>query len=162
SDGESYTVQSQAIDNASNTQTTPDSKTFTYDVTNPITASVTTPSNGSAFRASTVPASFSGSVADNLGGSGVNANSATYTLRRSTDGNYWTGSAWQAGVANLATTHSATTSNTAATWTSAATMPSAGNLVDATYTIQATATDKVGNAFTGAAISFALDRVNPI
>jgi hypothetical protein len=39
-DGVSYTVKSQAIDNASNTQTTPDSKTFTFDTTAPTLVSI--------------------------------------------------------------------------------------------------------------------------
>ena len=78
---------------------------------------------GSAFRAATVPATFSGSAADNSGGAGLNANSTTFTLQRGSDGNYWTGAAWQVAIFNLATTHSATTSNTAATWTNSATLP---------------------------------------
>ncbi|MFL5863899.1 MAG: beta strand repeat-containing protein [Solirubrobacteraceae bacterium] len=40
-DGVSYTVQSQAIDNSSNRQTAPDSKTFTFDTTRPMVSSVT-------------------------------------------------------------------------------------------------------------------------
>src|SRR4030095_7419243 len=51
------------------------SATFAVESTAPTTASVTTPANGSLFRAATVPASFSGSVADNSGGVGLNANS---------------------------------------------------------------------------------------
>src|SRR5439155_34102 len=129
--------------------------------TAPITASVTTPANGSAFRPATVPASFSGSAADNSGGVGLSANSTTFTLQRSSDSFYWTGSTWQAGVANLATTHSATTGNTAAAWTSSATLPTWSSQTDGTYTVQAKATDKAGNTFTGTAVSFTLDNTAP-
>src|SRR5206468_647256 len=134
---------------------------FTLDKTAPITASVTAPTAGSALRAATVPASFTGSTADNNGGVGLNANSTTFILQRNADNFYWTGSAWQAAVSNLATTHSATTSNTAAAWTSSATLPTWALESDGVYTVQATATDKVGNTFTGAAVSFTLDKTAP-
>ena len=134
--------------------------TWTVDRANPITASVTSPTNGSVLRAATVPASFAGSAADILNGVGLNANSTTFTLRRP-NGDYWTGSAWQAGVFNLATTHLATTSNTAATWTSGATLPTWASEADGTYTVQATATDKVGNTLTGTAVTFTLDNTAP-
>src|SRR2546429_7387879 len=122
----------------------------------------TAPATGSVFRAATVPASFTGSTADNNGGVGLNANSTTFILQRSSDNFYWTGSAWQAAVSNLATAHSATTSNTAAAWTSSATLPTWALESDGVYTVQATATDKVGNTFTGAAVSFTLDKTAPI
>src|SRR5439155_1487328 len=108
------------------------------------------------FRAATVPASFSGGAADSAGGLGLNANSTTFTLQRGSDSFYWTGSAWQSGVANLATTHSVTSGSTAATWTSSATLPTWASQADGTYTVQATATDKAGNTFTGTAVSFTL------
>src|SRR5205823_2629866 len=111
------------------------SATFAVDNTAPTTASVTTPANGSLFRAATVPATFSGSVADNSGGVGLNANSTTFTLQRSSDNNYWTGSAWQAAVFNLAASNSATTGGTAATWTSSATLPAWAAQADGTYTV---------------------------
>src|SRR5439155_306984 len=135
--------------------------TFTLDKTAPTTASVTTPANGSSFSASGVPASWSGSAADNSGGVGLNANSNTFTLERSSDSFYWTGSTWQAVVANLATTHSATTGSTTVTWTSSATLPTWSSQTDGTFTVQATATDKGGNTFTGSAITFILDATPP-
>src|SRR5436190_1283119 len=147
-----YTVQAKAPDAAGNTFTGT-AITFTLDKTAP-TASVTTPAAGSNYTAATVPATFSGTAADNSGGAGLNANSTTFTLQRSSDSNYWTGSAWQAGEADLATTHSGTSGNTAATWTSSATLPTWASDGDGTYTVQAKATDKVGNAFTGSAITF--------
>src|SRR5207244_1958046 len=108
-----YTVQATATDKAGNTVTGA-SVSFALDKTAPTTASVTTPANGSTYGASTVPASWSGSVADNSGGAGLNANSTTFTLQRGSDNLYWTGSAWQSGAASLATTHSATTGSPAA------------------------------------------------
>ena len=159
SDGD-YRVVATATDAAGNSFTGA-SSTFTLDNTAPGTASVTTPANGSAFRAPTVPASFSGSVADNAGGVGLNADSTTFTLQRP-DGQYWTGSAWQVAVFNLAATNSATTGNTVATWTSNATMPTWASEADGTYTVRATATDKVGNTTTGAASTFSLDKTAPI
>src|SRR5207237_84036 len=156
-----YTVQARATDKVGNTFTGA-AVSFTLDRTAPATASVTTPAGGSAFRAASVPGSFSGSVADNSGGVGLAANSATFTLRRSSDNFYWTGSAWQSAAVNLAASNNATTSNTAATWTSNATLPTWASQSDGTYTVQATATDKAGNTFTGAAVSFTLDNTSPI
>src|SRR5919204_3356853 len=123
--------------------------TVTKDTTAPSTASVTTPANSSIFRAATVPASFSGSVADNTGGTGLSANSTTFTLQRGSDSFYWTGTSWQAGVFTLGTTHGATSGNTSVTWTSAAALPNWASQSDGSYTVQATATDKVGNSFSG-------------
>src|SRR5207248_2761410 len=89
SDG-TYTIQVTATDAVGNTFAGT-AVSFTLDSTAPSTASVTTPAGGSSFRAATVPASFSGSVADNTGGVGLAANSTTFTLKRSSDNNYWTG-----------------------------------------------------------------------
>src|SRR5438034_902027 len=91
-----YTVQAKATDAAGNTFTGT-AITFTLDKTAP-TASVTTPATGSNYTTATVPATFSGTAADNSGGAGLNADSTTFTLKRSTDNFYWTGSAWQSAV----------------------------------------------------------------
>jgi hypothetical protein len=145
-----------------NTASTTTDNSVTYDDTPPITASVTTPSGGNSYRTATVPANFSGSVADNTGGAGLNANSTTFTLRRAADGLYWDGSAWQSGAFALATTHPATTGNHAANWTSAGgTLPAWSAQSDDTYTLQATATDMAGNTFAGTAVSFTLDNTAP-
>src|SRR5207249_10234547 len=106
-----YTVQATATDAAGNTFAGT-AITFTLDKTAPTTASVTTPANGNSFSASGVPASWSGSAADNSSGVGLNANSTTFTLQRSSDNSYWTGSAWQAGGAQLGTAPSATSAPT--------------------------------------------------
>src|SRR5262249_33888642 len=140
--------------------TTSFSPTFTVDNTAPITASVTTPANSSTFGAGTVPATFSGSAADNSGGLGMNADTTTFTLQRP-DNQYWTGSAWQVGVFNLATTHVATTGNTAASWSGNVTLPTWASQTSGTYTVQAKATDKAVNTFTGSAVTFTLDTTAP-
>src|SRR5439155_1285464 len=102
-----------------------------------------------------------GSVADNAGGVGLAANSTTFTLQRSTDNFYWTGSAWQAAAFSLAASNAAASGGTAATWASSAALPAWASQADGTYTVQATATDAVGNSFTGAAVSFTLDTTAP-
>src|SRR5205085_9500526 len=131
-----FNIQATATDKVGNTFSGT-AVSFTLDSTAPTTATVTRPAAASSFRANTVPASFSGSVADNTGGVGLNANSTTFTLRRSSDGFYWTGSAWQAAAFNLAATNSATTGGTAATWTGSATLPTWSSQSDGTYTVQA-------------------------
>src|SRR5438093_995230 len=160
SDGSTYTLQAKASDKVENTFTG-SAITFTLDNTAPTAASVTTPADGSTFRAATVPATFSGSAADNSGGAGLNANSSTFTLQRSSDSFYWTGSAWQSGAANLATTHAATTSNTAVTSTSSATLPTWSSQTDGNYTVQAKAMDSVGSTLTGSSVTFTLDKTAP-
>ena len=155
SDG-TYTVQAKATDKAGSSFTGT-AVSFTLDSTAPTTASVTTPANGSSFRVAAVPASFSGSVADNTGGAGLAANSATFTLERGSDGFYWTGSAWQTAAFSLAASNAATTGGAGVTWTSNATLPTWSSQAGGTYTVQATATDRAGNTFTGTAVSFNLD-----
>src|SRR5947208_559250 len=155
-----YTVRAKATNTVGNSFTG-SAVIFTLDKTAPITASVTAPAAGSALRAATVPASFTGSTADNNGGVGLNANSTTFILQRSSDNFYWTGSVWQAGVFTLATSHSATTGNTMAAWTSSATMPNWSSQTDGAYTVRATATDIAGNSFTGSPASFTLDETAP-
>src|SRR5207249_4760742 len=155
-----YTVQATATDKAGNTVTGA-SVSFTLDKTAPTTASVTTPANGSTYGASTVPATFSGSAADDNTGLGLNANSTTFTLQRGSDNFYWTGSAWQSGIFNLATTHSATTGGTVAAWSSSAILPTWSSQTDGTYRVQAKATNKTGNTVTGTAVTFTLDRTAP-
>src|SRR5206468_70825 len=144
----SNTIRVCVSDAVSNTGSA--TTTVTKDTTPPTAASTTTPANGGTFRPASVPASFSGSVADNNNGVGLTANSTTFRLQRGSDNFYWTGSVWQPGVFNLGATNGATTGNTAATWTSSATLPTWASESDGSYSVQATATDKVGNTFAGA------------
>src|SRR5207237_4184918 len=102
-----HSVTATAADAAGNVSAASAALSVTIDTAAPATASVTTPAAGSSFAPAAVPATFSGSAADNSGGVGLAANSTTFTLKRSTDNNYWTGSAWQVAAFNLATTHGA-------------------------------------------------------
>src|SRR5262249_52779190 len=69
-DGVTSPVQSQAIDNSSNVQATPDSKAFTYDTAAP-TAAFTFPASGAYYNAAGWDATgaITGTAAD--GGAGV-------------------------------------------------------------------------------------------
>ena len=135
--------------------------TYHMDTAAPITASVTAPVSGSTYHALDVPVSFSGLAADDAAGSGMNANSATYTLRRPTDNYYWTGLTWSPTATNLGTTHGATAGGTSATWTSSAVMPTWSGQPDGVYTVQATARDAAGNSFAGTAVMFTLENTVP-
>ena len=84
------------------------------------TASVTTPVDGESDKDGTMPTAISGSVADNSAGIGLAANSVTFTIRRASDSQYWSGSVWQIGVAHLATIHVATAGDTSAGYNAAA------------------------------------------
>ena len=70
--GNTYTVRSRAIDNASNTQTTPDSKAFTFDTAAPSTTITLNPAspNGSSSWYKTTAPTFTLSASD-ASGSGV-------------------------------------------------------------------------------------------
>ena len=161
-----YTVIATATDRAGNTFSgTPIS--FTLDNTAPATASVTTPIDGSILRAADgatkVPATFAGDAADNGTGVGLVADSTTFTIQRGTDSHYWNGTDWSATTAvALATTHASTTDGSSTAWTSNVALPDWTATPDGTYTVTATATDRVGNAFTGTPISFTLDNTAPV
>ncbi len=129
------------------------------DSTLPTVASVTNPANDEYYRDATMSTVFSGTAADNDVGFGLNADSTTFTLRRSSDDLYWDGdNNWQAAAAWLATSHSATSSDSIANWTSDIDMP---DWADGTYTVQAKATDKEGNSSTGVTITFGYDDTSP-
>ena len=119
---------------------------FVLDTTDPVTASVTTPIS-TVYNSVSMPTTFEGLVADNAGGSGLFANSTTFTLSRDSDGHYWNGTTWQVGVFYLSTTHIATTGGTSVTWTDNVALPTWGE--DETYNLQAQATDREGNTFAG-------------
>jgi hypothetical protein len=130
------------------------------DQSSPNAASVTVPANGSTFTAATVPATFSGTAADNTNGVGLAANSTTFTLQRP-DSTYWNGSTWQALAFPLSTIHAATTSGTVVTWSRSTGMPVWASQPVGIYTVRATATDESGNSFSGAAITFVLQAAGP-
>jgi len=127
-----------------------------HDGVSPGTASVTAPASTGHYTWPAVPATFSGTVADNPGGAGLPADSTTFTLQRPSDNYYWNGFGWQEPLVNLATTHSATTSGTEATWSGPSPMPNWSLEPEGVYAMQVTATDKGGNVFVGSATSFTL------
>src|SRR2546427_8325889 len=86
SDG-SHTIYVHGKDAANNWGATA-SATFTKDTTPP-TVSVTAPANGAFYHAAAVPSPFTGDVADNTGGVGLNPNSTSFTLQRASDNRYW-------------------------------------------------------------------------
>ena len=134
------------------------------DAVAPTAASVVAPASGGGYSAvigHTLPASFSGSAVDNLGGVGLAANSTTFILRRGSS-NYWNGTDWTSTTAVwLGTTHDVTTGDAPATWLSAVAMPNWATETNGTYTVQAKAIDTLGNVRTGTAITFSLDTVAP-
>lgn len=133
------------------------SKTVIIDNTPPTKATVDVPVNTSYYKAATMPATFSGKAKDNIGGGGLNANSATFYLKKS-DNTYWTGSQWSAAQAWLTTAHSTTTGDTEITWTRSSALPAWS---DGSYYVKAKAVDKMSNTFEGSEISFVYDNTPP-
>ncbi len=136
-------------------------KALVIDANDPDTASVTAPVNGTTYNAASVPTTFTGQVGDDASGAGMNADSATFYIKDTTDTKYWDGDAWEDAVTWLATTHDATTDNTTGSWTDNITLP---NWTDAHgYEVKAKATDKAGNTLEGTAvITFVYDVTNPL
>ncbi|MFC2004749.1 LamG-like jellyroll fold domain-containing protein [Chloroflexota bacterium] len=149
---------SVAQDAASNNNTAATQLSLTYEATTPTVASVTTPADSACYNASTMPTSFNGTAADDSGGVGLNANSTTFTLKRSSENKYWDGDSWETSATWLATTHDATSGNTTASWSDNITLPT---WPDGSYTVQAKATDKAGNTLTGTSVSFIYDTTAP-
>lgn len=131
---------------------------FAVDSAAPTTATVTNITNNAYYTSSNAPTVLSGNVADNASGKGLSANTATFTLRRSSDSKYWDGDSWEDAATNLATTHDSTTDSTSKAWTDNITLPS---LTDTTYTAQARGVDRASNAANGSAVSFTYDATAP-
>ena len=113
------------------------------DATGP-TATVASPSGGSAYKSSSVPAVFSGTIADDV--SGVDADTVVFSIQRASDNKFWNGVDWLAGARSVATTHTATTGSGSTTWSGNVTMPNWAGEVDGSYTVQARGIDKASNA----------------
>jgi len=99
-------------------------------------------------------------VADNDSGSGINANSADFYIKRASDNHYWNGTDWNATTVQwLSTTHSATSSDTGASWMDSVSLPtwSSGE----TYYSKVRISDKAGNTYEGSEITFYYDADNP-
>ena len=149
SSGETYTSAAKATNKTSQTYTGSEI-TYYYDSEAPVTATVSSPNNGSTYTPETMPATFAGYLGDGSSGFGVNANSTTFYLKNGSD-QYWTGSEWSGTETWLTTTHSATVVGGSTDWTDAITLPSWSN---GTYSVKAKALDKADNTFEGTAISF--------
>ncbi|MEI6622729.1 MAG: hypothetical protein WCP28_12565, partial [Actinomycetes bacterium] len=156
-----YDIDARGMDSIGNLEFATTATDVTIDNVSPVTASVTDPVDLAAYRSGTMPATFSGSAADNTGGSGLAADSTYFTLKNPS-GKYWDGTSWETWITGLGTTHSATTSGTVVTWSSAILMPDWSAADEGTYTVQATATDRADNAFTGTAITFFLGKPRTI
>ncbi len=124
----------------------------------PPSISVNIPSSGAFYRQATMPAAFSGQVADDSAGYGLQANSTAFTLKRASDAKYWDGSTWQSAAAWLATVHAATSDGTPVAWTSSAVMPA---WADGDYTMQARATDRGLSSSYSGNITFTYDATLP-
>src|SRR5262249_47365940 len=123
--------------------------TFTYDTTLP-TAAITFPANNGKYNAASWTGSITGTAGDTAPGTVANVK---LTIQRSSDNQFWNGSAWQ--VASVQLTASGTTS-----WSQAL---AASNLTtNVTYTVTAFSTDTAGNVSTNAVAIFTYDTTNPI
>ena len=131
---------------------------FRVDGTAPVTASVTSFTNGAFYRAATTPSTISGSAADNSAGAGLVENSTTYTVQRVSDSTYWNGASFNATQSDLSTTHTATTDGATTNWTKTSTLPTWN---DGQYRLQATATDRAANSASGTAVIITYDNTPP-
>jgi hypothetical protein len=156
--GLTYKSAAKATNKASQTYTGTE-VTYYYDSVSPTTASVTTPATGTYYKSSSIPATFSGSVADDSSGLGLAANSTTFYIQRTSDNYYWTGTEWSATQTWLSSTHDATTDGTSKTWTDSATLPTWATGI--TYKSAVKAIDRAGNTYTGTEITYYYDSVSP-
>ncbi|MFC2006009.1 FG-GAP-like repeat-containing protein [Chloroflexota bacterium] len=128
------------------------------DTTNPSTALINTPSDGTYYQISTMPTTFSGNAADAAIAVGLSENSTKFHIKRQSDNKYWDGSSWVDTVFWLSSAHEATGDNSSIGWTNSSILP---NWADDIYTAQAKATDFAGNSFIGTTITFAFDTTLP-
>lgn len=136
-------------------------KTITVSVpTSPRIASVLTPVNDAYYNSSNIPTNFTGYAADGTSGTGLDANSTTFYIKRASDNKYWTGTTWSVTETWLATTHSATTDSASVAWTSNITLPTW--VSEETYTTAAKVTNKVANTLTGDITTYYYDTSTPV
>lgn len=154
-----HTFAVRAADEAGNTDLSPASESWTVDTISPTKATGEAPVHNTRYNSATMPTTFSGKAKDNTGGTGLNANSVMFYIKRDSDNKYWTGSIWSSSLTWLATTHSATSGDTEITWTDNVALPS---WADGTYRAKARATDKAANPFDGSEISFIYDTTPPV
>ncbi|UCD64344.1 MAG: hypothetical protein JSW34_02590, partial [Candidatus Zixiibacteriota bacterium] len=144
----------RAIDDLANINETVVALQFWKDTIAPTVATVGAPSSDPFSSLPTV----AGQIGDAAAGGGFKANLATFSIQRSGDGAYWTGSGWGA-LTQLPTTHLGTTDDTAVNWVKNATVPTLANLTNGeTYTFAITITDRAGNT-ASSSYSFLFDDV---
>lgn len=98
---------------------------------------------------------FTGHVKDSKTiGSGLDANSTKFYLKRSADVKYWTGSGWSSTVTWLSTKHQETTGDTSVEWGSSSPLPTSWESGE--YIAVANITDRAGNSILGNSISFGM------
>ncbi len=119
-------------------------ETYTVLKTAPAVAT-TTPATGSVIGPVGYGGTLGGTAADALGGTVA---SVTVSIQRSSDGSFWTGTAW-AGSGFLAATV------TGSTWS--VPFPAAAQTTGLTYTITSSATDTAANVGTAAAAAYQWD-----
>lgn len=105
----------------------------------------TSPTSGSVIGPAGYGGSVGGTAADALGGTVA---SVSVSIQRSSDGSFWTGSAW-AGSGSLAATVTGTT------WS--VPFPAAAQTTGVAYTITSAAADAAGNIRTGSAVAYQWD-----
>lgn len=151
-------------DNLENVETT---KTFIIKVDKTL-PDISEDLTGGTYRTTTAPCSecgyyqsagskfdngkFSGYAQDkNSFGSGLNADSTKFYIKKQSDSKYWTGLTWLTAQTWLSTTHIESDGNTRVKWESSASLPdwSAGE-----YYARAKITDEAGNSIEGNEIVF--------
>jgi hypothetical protein len=117
---------------------------FTKDTTVPSVASVTAPSTHFGELAMVI-----GQISDGSSGSGLDANTATFSIERD-DGQYWDGQDWDSATrVDLPTAHSAAVGGTSVNWFKNAYLPGPSDLdAESYYTFAVIATDRAGNTYT--------------
>ena len=135
-----YDLYFRATDSDGNSTDTSTPLVFKKDTVAPSVATITAPASSVFGSLPTV----AGQVGDAAGGSGFDANSATFKIQRVGDSQYWTGSGWGADT-NLATTHSATADAGTVTWVKNAAIPGVSDLdAGETYVFTVSITDRAG------------------
>ena len=112
------------------------------------------------YNASSMVDHFSGMVADDNLGVGLEANSAQIQIYRQSGGVWqtWTGVLWTDSAVWLTTTHDTTNDGSAVPWSSNIALPP---WEDGTYYVDIRALDRIGNAFDGDNLGFVYDATAP-
>ena len=134
--------------NATATYQSPWTYSITKDTVGPVIA-ISAPASSVITPSLWTSAGIAGTVKDAT--TGVGSNATTFTLQRDNDNYYWTGTAWQAATASLATTHGSAAAGVSSSWSKNATLPAVGAGAaqipeGQTMTLTINATDTLSNA----------------